>query len=223
MPGPAQWWAGSTWGQAWHGGLGLTRPHGPDTLISCQSVVGAEGLSLAFRHMASSLLGHCSQVSCESLLHEVIVCVGYFTVNHPDNQVRGPESMRGGSEKRQAGRLEAICPVRSVTRLQGGASGIFFPERWLSPGCAGTGGGRGLPLQAVKVSPHPPGCCHPSSQGCGFDHTAVSHPPCSGESILRLALLMGSTRRAPTGRCSHRSSSGRPASRLALCVLVLFI
>ncbi|KAL6082692.1 hypothetical protein STEG23_005892 [Scotinomys teguina] len=48
---------------------------------------GAEGLSLAFRHMASSLLGHCSQVSCESLLHEVIICVGYFTVNHPDNQV----------------------------------------------------------------------------------------------------------------------------------------
>ncbi|XP_062946963.1 S phase cyclin A-associated protein in the endoplasmic reticulum isoform X3 [Cynocephalus volans] len=56
-------------------------------LPSFQSIVGAEGLSLAFRHMASSLLGHCSQVSCESLLHEVIVCVGYFTVNHPDNQV----------------------------------------------------------------------------------------------------------------------------------------
>ncbi|XP_052044247.1 S phase cyclin A-associated protein in the endoplasmic reticulum isoform X2 [Apodemus sylvaticus] len=56
-------------------------------LSAFQSIVGAEGLSLAFRHMASSLLGHCSQVSCESLLHEVIVCVGYFTVSHPDNQV----------------------------------------------------------------------------------------------------------------------------------------
>ncbi|XP_004872127.2 S phase cyclin A-associated protein in the endoplasmic reticulum isoform X3 [Heterocephalus glaber] len=56
-------------------------------LPAFQSIVGAEGLSLAFRHMASSLLGHCSHVSCESLLHEVIVCVGYFTVNHPDNQV----------------------------------------------------------------------------------------------------------------------------------------
>ncbi|XP_076781440.1 S phase cyclin A-associated protein in the endoplasmic reticulum isoform X4 [Arvicanthis niloticus] len=56
-------------------------------LSAFQSIVGAEGLSLAFRHMASSLLGHCSQVSCESLLHEVIVCVGYFTVNHPDNQM----------------------------------------------------------------------------------------------------------------------------------------
>uniref|UniRef100_A0ABI7Y6J1 U1-type domain-containing protein n=1 Tax=Felis catus TaxID=9685 RepID=A0ABI7Y6J1_FELCA len=56
-------------------------------LPAFQSIVGAEGLSLAFRHIASSLLGHCSQISCESLLHEVIVCVGYFTVNHPDNQV----------------------------------------------------------------------------------------------------------------------------------------
>ncbi|KAM9585673.1 S phase cyclin A-associated protein in the endoplasmic reticulum isoform 9-T10 [Trichechus inunguis] len=56
-------------------------------LPAFQSIVGAEGLSLAFRHIASSLLGHCSQVSCESLLHEVIICVGYFTVNHPDNQV----------------------------------------------------------------------------------------------------------------------------------------
>ncbi|XP_004468236.1 S phase cyclin A-associated protein in the endoplasmic reticulum isoform X2 [Dasypus novemcinctus] len=56
-------------------------------LPAFQSIVGAEGLSLAFRHIASSLLGYCSQVSCESLLHEVIICVGYFTVNHPDNQV----------------------------------------------------------------------------------------------------------------------------------------
>ncbi|KAI5163845.1 S Phase Cyclin A-Associated Protein In The Endoplasmic Reticulum [Manis pentadactyla] len=56
-------------------------------LPTFQSVVGAEGLSLAFRHIASSLLGHCSQVPCESLLHEVIICVGYFTVSHPDNQV----------------------------------------------------------------------------------------------------------------------------------------
>lgn len=56
-------------------------------LPAFQSIVGAEGLSLAFRHIASSLLGHCSLVPCESLLHEVIVCVGYFTVNHPDNQV----------------------------------------------------------------------------------------------------------------------------------------
>ncbi|XP_043843546.1 LOW QUALITY PROTEIN: S phase cyclin A-associated protein in the endoplasmic reticulum [Dromiciops gliroides] len=56
-------------------------------LPAFQSIVGAEGLSLAFRHILSSLLWHCAHHSCEGLLHEVIICVGYFTVNHPDNQV----------------------------------------------------------------------------------------------------------------------------------------
>uniref|UniRef100_A0A5F8HC39 S-phase cyclin A associated protein in the ER n=1 Tax=Monodelphis domestica TaxID=13616 RepID=A0A5F8HC39_MONDO len=55
-------------------------------LPAFQSIVGAEGLSLAFRHILSSLLWHCTHHSCELLLHEVIICVGYFTVNHPDNQ-----------------------------------------------------------------------------------------------------------------------------------------
>ncbi|XP_072527142.1 S phase cyclin A-associated protein in the endoplasmic reticulum isoform X6 [Salminus brasiliensis] len=56
-------------------------------LAAFQAVLGAEGLSLAFRHIVSSLLWYCSQNSSEDLLHEVIICVGYFTVNHPDNQV----------------------------------------------------------------------------------------------------------------------------------------
>uniref|UniRef100_A0A1A8LG95 S phase cyclin A-associated protein in the ER n=1 Tax=Nothobranchius pienaari TaxID=704102 RepID=A0A1A8LG95_9TELE len=56
-------------------------------LSAFQSVLGAEGLSLAFRHIISSLLWYCTQHSSEELLHEVIICVGYFTVNHPDNQV----------------------------------------------------------------------------------------------------------------------------------------
>uniref|UniRef100_A0A4W3HN00 S-phase cyclin A-associated protein in the ER n=1 Tax=Callorhinchus milii TaxID=7868 RepID=A0A4W3HN00_CALMI len=56
-------------------------------LPTFQAVCGAEGLSLAFRHIVSSLLWYCSHHTCEDLLHEVIVCVGYFTVNHPDNQV----------------------------------------------------------------------------------------------------------------------------------------
>ncbi|XP_064524512.1 S phase cyclin A-associated protein in the endoplasmic reticulum isoform X2 [Pseudopipra pipra] len=55
-------------------------------LPAFQSIVGAEGLSLAFRHIISSLLWYCSQHTCEGLLHEVIVCVGYFTVNNADNQ-----------------------------------------------------------------------------------------------------------------------------------------
>uniref|UniRef100_I3KDJ4 S-phase cyclin A-associated protein in the ER n=1 Tax=Oreochromis niloticus TaxID=8128 RepID=I3KDJ4_ORENI len=56
-------------------------------LSAFQSVLGAEGLSLAFRHIVSSLLWYCTQQSSEELLHEVIICVGYFTVNHPDNQM----------------------------------------------------------------------------------------------------------------------------------------
>ncbi|XP_017936992.1 S phase cyclin A-associated protein in the endoplasmic reticulum isoform X1 [Manacus vitellinus] len=56
-------------------------------LPAFQSIVGAEGLSLAFRHIISSLLWYCSQHTCEGLLHEVIVCVGYFTVNNADNQI----------------------------------------------------------------------------------------------------------------------------------------
>uniref|UniRef100_A0A8C7GL57 S-phase cyclin A-associated protein in the ER n=1 Tax=Oncorhynchus kisutch TaxID=8019 RepID=A0A8C7GL57_ONCKI len=56
-------------------------------LSAFQTVLGAEGLSLAFRHIVSSLLWYCSQHSSEELLQEVIICVGYFTVNHPDNQV----------------------------------------------------------------------------------------------------------------------------------------
>lgn len=56
-------------------------------LSAFQSVLGAEGLSLAFRHIVSSLLWYCSQHPSDELLHEVIICVGYFTVNHPDNQV----------------------------------------------------------------------------------------------------------------------------------------
>lgn len=57
------------------------------TCVILQSVLGAEGLSLAFRHIISSLLWYCSQHSSEEVLHEVIICVGYFTVNNPDNQV----------------------------------------------------------------------------------------------------------------------------------------
>ncbi|KAM9640459.1 S phase cyclin A-associated protein in the endoplasmic reticulum isoform 3-T4 [Morphnus guianensis] len=56
-------------------------------LPAFQSIVGAEGLSLAFRHIISNLLWYCSQHTCEGLLHEVIICVGYFTVNNTDNQI----------------------------------------------------------------------------------------------------------------------------------------
>ncbi|KAK7009489.1 S phase cyclin A-associated protein in the endoplasmic reticulum-like isoform X1 [Biomphalaria glabrata] len=52
-----------------------------------QSTLGEEGLSLEFRHIVSYLIWYCSHVTSEELLHEVVLCVGYFTVLHPDNQV----------------------------------------------------------------------------------------------------------------------------------------
>ncbi|XP_063053955.1 S phase cyclin A-associated protein in the endoplasmic reticulum [Engraulis encrasicolus] len=73
-------------------------------LSAFQSVLGAEGLSLAFRHIVSSLLWYCSQHKSEELLHEVIICVGYFTVNHPDNQVM----VQSG---RQPSVLQKLCQL----------------------------------------------------------------------------------------------------------------
>nr|CAD7201091.1 unnamed protein product [Timema douglasi] len=54
--------------------------------VSLQSVLGAEGISLQFRHMASYLLWYCSHDNEKELLHEVIRVVGYFAVNNHDNQ-----------------------------------------------------------------------------------------------------------------------------------------
>ena len=56
-----------------------------------QAVLGEEGISLEFRHIASYLLyylGHRHQESEEGkeLLNSVILLVGYFTANHTDNQ-----------------------------------------------------------------------------------------------------------------------------------------
>ncbi|ESN99928.1 hypothetical protein HELRODRAFT_192651 [Helobdella robusta] len=51
-----------------------------------QSCLGEEGISLEFRHIASYLLWYCTHSKDEALLHEVILCIGYFTLNHADNQ-----------------------------------------------------------------------------------------------------------------------------------------
>ncbi|GAB6032468.1 Sentrin-specific protease 3, variant 2 [Chamberlinius hualienensis] len=51
-----------------------------------QAVVGGEGISLEFRHIISYLLWYCSHCPNESLLHEVILSVGYFVVLNQDNQ-----------------------------------------------------------------------------------------------------------------------------------------
>lgn len=56
-------------------------------LSMLQRALGEEGMSLEFRHIASYLIWYSSHHLCEDLLHEVILCVGYFTILHPDNQV----------------------------------------------------------------------------------------------------------------------------------------
>ena len=52
-----------------------------------QDVLGQEGISLEFRHIASYLLWYCQHYKEErELLHLVIILVGYFSALRPDNQ-----------------------------------------------------------------------------------------------------------------------------------------
>ncbi|PSN55929.1 S phase cyclin A-associated protein in the endoplasmic reticulum [Blattella germanica] len=53
-----------------------------------QAVLGAEGISLQFRHIASYLLWYCAHDKEKDLLHEVVRIVGFFAVRNHDNQVR---------------------------------------------------------------------------------------------------------------------------------------
>lgn len=57
------------------------------SLEMLQKTLGEEGMSLEFRHIASYLIWYCSRLTSEELLHEVVLCVGYFTVLNPENQV----------------------------------------------------------------------------------------------------------------------------------------
>jgi hypothetical protein len=50
-------------------------------------VLGAEGISLQFRHIASYLLWYCSYDKEKELLHEVVRVVGFFAVRNQENQV----------------------------------------------------------------------------------------------------------------------------------------
>ncbi|KAL8566808.1 hypothetical protein ACOMHN_052206 [Nucella lapillus] len=52
-----------------------------------QRALEKEGMWLEFRHMASYLILYSSHYLCEDLLHMVILCQGYLTLLHPDNQV----------------------------------------------------------------------------------------------------------------------------------------
>ena len=53
-----------------------------------QVSLGAEGVSLEFRHICTYLLWYCVQNERTKLLHEVILAVGHFTLGNRQNQVR---------------------------------------------------------------------------------------------------------------------------------------
>ncbi|PIK61380.1 putative S phase cyclin A-associated protein in the endoplasmic reticulum [Apostichopus japonicus] len=53
-----------------------------------QGAMGAEGISLEFRHIATYLIWYCSHFTeCSDMLHEVILIVGYFSLQNTDNQM----------------------------------------------------------------------------------------------------------------------------------------
>ncbi|RZF44184.1 hypothetical protein LSTR_LSTR003824 [Laodelphax striatellus] len=56
-------------------------------LAMFQSVVESEGLSLQFRHIASYLLWYCTGQKQQVLLHQLVPLIGYFAINHRDNQM----------------------------------------------------------------------------------------------------------------------------------------
>lgn len=73
-----------------------------DVEIYLQEVLGAEGISLQFRHIAGHLLWSCASPPAiagkqqdqaaladayQDLLHEVIHVIGYFAVSNHENQV----------------------------------------------------------------------------------------------------------------------------------------
>ncbi|XP_050730260.1 S phase cyclin A-associated protein in the endoplasmic reticulum-like isoform X1 [Eriocheir sinensis] len=56
-------------------------------LTMFQAVLGGEGISLEFRHIASFLLWYCSTWPCEDILHNIIPLVGFFAINNKENQM----------------------------------------------------------------------------------------------------------------------------------------
>lgn len=66
--------------------LDLLNQMGQLDLPMFQAVLGAEGMSLQLRHIASYLLWYCSHWEEWPLLHQVVLLVGHFAVLSPDNQ-----------------------------------------------------------------------------------------------------------------------------------------
>jgi len=85
-----------------------------------QTVLGSEGISLEFRHIASYLLYYCQHHSETELLNQVIVLVGYFTANHPDNQ----SIVQSGSQPSVLQQLASL-PFQYFSQME--LKAILFP------------------------------------------------------------------------------------------------
>ena len=85
-----------------------------------QNVLGCEGVSLEFRHIASYLLYYCQHHNQTQLMNLVIVLVGYFTANHPDNQV----IVQSGSQPSVLQQL-ANLPFQYFSQPE--LKGVLFP------------------------------------------------------------------------------------------------
>jgi len=85
-----------------------------------QTSLGADGLSLEFRHICTYLLWYCVRNERIELLHQVVVCVGNFTLGNHDNQ----ELVDSGAQPTVLQQLTTLpFSYFSNDRL----SGILFP------------------------------------------------------------------------------------------------
>ncbi|QQP52863.1 Uncharacterized protein FKW44_005141 [Caligus rogercresseyi] len=86
-----------------------------------QDVLGSEGISLEFRHIASYLLWYClAQEDQGRLLHEIIILVGYFGAGHKDNQL----IVKSGN---QPSILQQLCTLPFPYFCQPSLKRILFP------------------------------------------------------------------------------------------------
>merc|ERR1711915_208889 len=96
-----------------------------------QYVLGSEGISLEFRHIASYLLYYCQHHNQSQLTNKVILLVGYFTANHPENQ----SIVQSGSQPSVLQQLANLpFPYFSQPELKGVLFPTLLSSCWGNPG-----------------------------------------------------------------------------------------
>uniref|UniRef100_H2Z9I0 S phase cyclin A-associated protein in the endoplasmic reticulum N-terminal domain-containing protein n=1 Tax=Ciona savignyi TaxID=51511 RepID=H2Z9I0_CIOSA len=90
-------------------------------LTLLQASLGAKGVSLEYRHICTYLLWYCVHYNHTCLLHEVIVCVGYFTIGNRNNQ----DIVNSGA---QPTILQQLCLLPFPYFSNRGLMSILFPS-----------------------------------------------------------------------------------------------